>query len=59
MLTPEAVAEALSLHEEYVRKLIRAGEIKAVKAGRCWRVSAAELDRLSTEGWNSLTAQAA
>jgi excisionase family DNA binding protein len=54
MLTPEAVANALSLHEEHVRKLIRTGQIKAVKAGRHWRVSPAELDRLSAEGWNSL-----
>ena len=50
LLLPSEVADALRYHIESVRRAIRQGRIKAIKAGRQWRVPRAELDRLLREG---------
>lgn len=45
---PEA-AEALKVHENTVRKLIRLGELKAIQVGNRWRIDAEELKKISRE----------
>ncbi len=50
LFLPTEVAQALRYHIESVRRAIRQGRIKAIKAGRQWRVPRAELDRLLREG---------
>lgn len=49
LLTSE-LAALLRLHEESVRRCIRQGRIRAVKAGRHWRVAREEYDRIQREG---------
>jgi excisionase family DNA binding protein len=50
LLDVETAAARLSLHPETVRRLIRAGELYALKTGRVWKVEeteiAAYVDRL-------------
>lgn len=43
MLTPDDVAARLKMHRDHVRRLLRSGEIPAVKIGRAWRVSSEKL----------------
>ena len=43
-LTTEDVAEALGYHVQYVRFLASEGKIPAVKRGRAWRFSKAEIE---------------
>ena len=44
-LTLEQVAEALQLQVETIRRYVRAGELKAARFGRRYRVRPEELDR--------------
>lgn len=39
------VAKALALHPRTIERKIRAGEIKAVRFGKGWRIEKSELDR--------------
>jgi excisionase family DNA binding protein len=45
---PEAAAR-LKVHSNTVRRLIKAGELKASKVGRQWRIQASELERLTSQ----------
>jgi excisionase family DNA binding protein len=42
-LTADEVAEQLNVHRETVRRWIRGGQLKAVKAGRQHRIAPADL----------------
>lgn len=42
-LTADEVAAQLNVHRETVRRWIRSGQLKAVKAGRLHRIAPAEL----------------
>lgn len=44
--TVKQAAECLQVSIKTVRRLIKAGEINAVRIGRCVRISQSELDRL-------------
>lgn len=48
--TPAQVAELLQVHLVTVRRMIKAGHIKAVHIGRNVRIPATEIDRLMNEG---------
>ena len=48
--TAEELADYLKVSSQTVRAWIREKKIKAVKFGRAWRISKAELQRLVTEG---------
>lgn len=50
MKTPREVAESLSVSEFTVYRLIQSGRIKAIKAGRQWRIPADEAERVKREG---------
>lgn len=50
MKTPKEVAEALAVSEFTVYRLIQSGRIRAVKAGRQWRISPDEAERVKREG---------
>ena len=39
-----------SISEAFVRKLIRAGKIRAVRVGWVWRIPRAEIERICQEG---------
>jgi excisionase family DNA binding protein len=43
LLDVETAAARLSLHPETVRRLIRAGDIRALKTGRLWKVEETEI----------------
>ena len=45
VMTPEQVAEVLSLKTAYVHELCRAGRIPATKSGKYWMIPAAGLRR--------------
>lgn len=44
VMTIEEVAEYLKVHSQTVYKMVREGQIKAVKVGRGWRVHKETLD---------------
>ena len=44
LFTVEQVAARLDLHPKTIRRFIRAGTLKARKAGKQWRISAADLE---------------
>ena len=48
MLTVEGAAAALALHPETVRRMIKRGDLAAVKVGRHWRVPQSALTQLET-----------
>jgi len=50
LFTPEEVAAAISFHPESIRRAVRGGRIAAVKLGAAWRIPAAELQRIVTQG---------
>jgi excisionase family DNA binding protein len=50
LLTAEEVAPMLRLSSESVRRMIREGRIVAVKIGRRYMVSPAEVERVKREG---------
>jgi excisionase family DNA binding protein len=50
LLTAEEVAPMLRLSSESVRRMIREGRIVAVKIGRRYMVSRAEVERVKREG---------
>lgn len=50
MKTPRQLAEALSVSEFTVYRLIQSGQIHAIKAGRQWRIPADEVARVQREG---------
>jgi len=43
ILTPEEAAEALSVSVFTIKKWLRAGKLKGVKAGRVWRIREKDL----------------
>jgi excisionase family DNA binding protein len=47
LFTPEQVATKLGLHVKTVRRYIRDGELKAVKVGKRYRVTATALEEFS------------
>lgn len=47
LFTPEQVATKLNLHVKTVRRYIRNGELKAVKVGKRYRVTAKALEEFS------------
>ena len=44
LYTPEQTAEILQVHVKTVQGWIRAGKLKAVRAGRFWRVRESDLE---------------
>ena len=44
------VVQRIGVHPETVRRAIRDGRLKAVKAGKGWRIPRAELARVAREG---------
>ena len=44
------ISKILNIHLNTVRNYIRAGELKAVKIARAWKVEGAELERFVKEG---------
>ena len=50
LVTTEALAHALEMHNESVRRLCREGRIKARKYGPFWRVPRAEVERIMATG---------
>jgi excisionase family DNA binding protein len=44
LYTPEQAAEILQVHVKTVQGWIRAGKLKAVRAGRFWRVKESDLE---------------
>jgi excisionase family DNA binding protein len=50
LYSPEEVAAAISFHPESIRRAVRSGRIAAVKLGPLWRITAATLQRIATEG---------
>jgi len=50
MLTIKKVAWSLGVHPESVRRWLRTKRIHGAKLGCGWRISPAELDRISREG---------
>jgi excisionase family DNA binding protein len=49
-LTPDEVAAMLRVSRDTVRRLLRRGELPAVRVGRSWRVEEAELQRWLRRG---------
>lgn len=45
------VARRLNIHEESVRRLIRNGELSAVKVGNKWFITRASLDEFAEDYW--------
>lgn len=43
LMTPDEVAERLSISAQTVRGYIRTGRIRAIKVGRLWRVRDSDL----------------
>ncbi len=43
LYTISAAAEKLSLHPESLRRIIRSGEVRAVKVGKSWRLRESDL----------------
>jgi excisionase family DNA binding protein len=56
LFTPEQVATKLGLHVKTVRRYIRDGELKAVKVGKRYRVTAKALEAFSGVSLESETA---
>ena len=48
--TTDFAADFLKVHPETVRRLIRSGELPAVKVGRNWRVRRSDLQRILERG---------
>lgn len=48
MLTVDQAASALAVHPETVRRMIKRGEIAAVKVARRWRINSNELQKIAT-----------
>ena len=46
MLTVEAAAAALSVHPQTIRRMIKRGDLAAVKVARQWRVPQSALEKL-------------
>lgn len=51
MLSLKELAKELRLSENTVRRAIKAGRIKAVKLGKQFRISEAEVERIKKEGY--------
>jgi len=49
-LTIGQFAARLNIHAESVRRWLRGGRLKGVKAGSHWRIPLAELERIQMEG---------
>jgi len=49
LLSVKQVAEKLQLCEATIREYLKAGRLRAIKIGRCWRIDAIELERLMQE----------
>jgi excisionase family DNA binding protein len=50
LLTLQDAASALSVSQDFLKKLYRAGRLPVVRMGRSVRISQAEVDRLVREG---------
>jgi excisionase family DNA binding protein len=50
LLTIRQVAFQLQVHEESVRRWLRAKRLIGIKAGRSWRISEEEIQRVSMTG---------
>lgn len=48
--TAKEVANELGLHINTIYNYIKSGELKSVKIGRKWYITAKELERVATEG---------
>jgi excisionase family DNA binding protein len=46
LLEVDQVAHRIGFSPEFVRKLIRRGQLPAVRFGRCWRIEAADVRAL-------------
>lgn len=53
LLTPDQVAEILSVTEHWVRQKAREGEIPAIKLGRYWRFSRSAIEAWLTDRQSS------
>lgn len=51
-LTVAEVADALRVSSMTVYRLIKAGELRAVRVGKSYRIPDAEVDRYVAEGFN-------
>ncbi len=52
-LTPEQVAEQLSVETTTVYSWLKTARLAGVKLGRLWRVRAADLKKFTDKGWNT------
>lgn len=50
LLTIDEIANTLRKSGSQIRRWARTGQINAIKIGRTWRISTAELDRVMREG---------
>ncbi len=55
VLTAERAAQELGYHVDHMRRLLRAGIIRAEKFGKVWMIPRSEVDRIrdlqSAKGW--------
>ena len=51
ILKPDEVAEFLCIHKNTVYKMIKRGELPALRVGRSWRVLRSGLTALAYNGW--------
>ena len=48
--TVEFAADYLKVSRETVRRLLRTGDIQAVKIGKTWRIRRSEIERIAEQG---------
>ncbi len=53
LLTPKEVAEILKISYETVLSIIKSGDLKAVKIGKCYRINSLDLMAYLSELSNS------